>query len=279
MHNGRKRVRVAGVEFGGPQFVVIAGPCAVESEQQILKTAEAVGRAGARMLRGGAYKPRTSPYSFQGLEEEGLKMLAAAREQTGLPVVTEVMSVMQVDLVARHSDMLQIGSRSMANEALLEAAGGAGKPVLLKRGMMATHEEFAEAAHLLLAHGCPGVVLCERGIRTFGNTTRNTCDIAAVPLLQRMTGLPVIVDPSHASGRSDLIAPLSRAAVAIGADGVIVEVHPKPAEALSDGKQSLTFAEFERLVEELTPHVRLWEQAREMALMEVRELARSGRSE
>jgi 3-deoxy-7-phosphoheptulonate synthase len=261
-----KAVHVNGIEFGGREFVVIAGPCAVESEPQILSTAAQVARLGARMLRGGAYKPRTSPYSFQGLAIEGLELLAAAREQTGLRVVTEVMSVTQVETVARYADMLQIGSRSMANEALLQEAGLTGLPVLLKRGMMATPEEFAASAEILTAHGCPGVVLCERGIRTFGSRTRNTCDIAAIPVLQQITGWPVIVDPSHGTGRSELVLPVSKAAVAVGADGLIVEVHPRPPEALSDGSQSLSFEEFELMTRALDPHLALWNQSRAASL-------------
>jgi 3-deoxy-7-phosphoheptulonate synthase len=266
MAEARRAVRVNGVEFGGAGFVIIAGPCAVESEEQILRTARAVAAAGAKLLRGGAFKPRTSPYSFQGLETNGLQLLDSARRETGLRIVTEVMSVLQLELVADYADMLQIGSRSMANQALLEESGRTGLPVLLKRGMMATHEEFAEAAEILAAHGCPGVVLCERGIRTFGHQTRNTCDIAAIPLLQRMTGLPVIVDPSHATGRSDLVVPVSKAAVAIGADGLIVEVHPEPAHALSDGNQSLSIPEFRAAMDELAPHLRLWHETRRAGL-------------
>jgi 3-deoxy-7-phosphoheptulonate synthase len=261
-----KAVHVNGIEFGAREFVVIAGPCAVESESQIRLTAAAVARLGARMLRGGAYKPRTSPYSFQGLAVEGLQLLAKAREESGLRIVTEVMSVMQVETVASYADMLQIGSRSMANEALLEEAGRTGLPVLLKRGMMATPEEFAAAAEILAAHGCPGVVLCERGIRTFGSRTRNTCDIAAVPVLQQMTGWPVIVDPSHGTGRRELVLPVSKAAVAIGADGLIVEVHPQPQEALSDGSQSLSIEEFELMMQALEPHLALWNQSRAASL-------------
>ena len=255
-------VDAGGVTIGSEEFVVIAGPCAVESEEQIVSTARAVAGAGVCMLRGGAFKPRTSPYTFQGLEAEGLPLLGRAREETGLRIVTEVMSVSQVELVARYADMLQVGSRSMANEALLQEAGRSGLPVLLKRGMMATVEEFAAAAEILTAHGCPGVVLCERGIRTFGSATRNTCDLAAVPLLQRLTGRPVVVDPSHASGRRDLVAPLAKAAVAIGADGLLIEVHPDPPAARSDGSQSLDFAEFAELMAELQPHLRLWRQSR-----------------
>ncbi len=266
MADARKAVRVNGVEFGGGDFVIIAGPCAVESEDQILRTARAISSAGAQLLRGGAFKPRTSPYAFQGLEALGLNLLAQASRLTGLRIVTEVMSVLQLDLVAQFADMLQIGSRSMANQALIEESGRTGLPVLLKRGMMATHEELAEAAEILMAHGCPGVVLCERGIRTFGLQTRNTCDIAAVPILQRMTGLPVIVDPSHATGRSDLVIPVSKAAVAIGADGLIVEVHPEPALALSDGNQSLSIPEFRTAMTELEPHLRIWRECRQASL-------------
>ncbi len=265
MVGNRTPVEVSGIGFGGQDFVVIAGPCAVESEDQILRTARFVAGLGARMLRGGAFKPRTSPYSFQGLGAEGLKLLAAARAATGLRVVTEVMAVGQIQTVAAVADMLQIGSRSMHNDELLAAAGETGKPVLLKRGMTATVEEVADAAELLRARGCPGVVICERGIRTFGDATRNTCDIAAVALLQRMTGLPVIVDPSHATGRADLVAPVSKAAVAIGADGLIVEVHPEPASALSDGRQSLSFPEFREMVEELEPHLATWRETRARA--------------
>ncbi len=239
------------MNFGGGEFVVIAGPCAVENRDQLLRTAEAVAAAGASFLRGGAFKPRTAPYSFQGLGEEGLRLLDEARTATGLGIVTEAMSVSQVEVVAAHADVVQIGSRSMENQALLQAAGATGRPVLLKRGMMATVEEFAAAAEIVAAHGSAEVILCERGIRTYGTATRNTCDIAAVPLLQRMTGLPVIIDPSHATGRSDLVAPLCRAAAAIGADGLIVEVHIHPECALSDGCQSLSTGEFAEMMREL----------------------------
>jgi 3-deoxy-7-phosphoheptulonate synthase len=252
-------VRVSGFEIGGSEFVVFAGPCAVESERQLMETAEAVARAGARVLRGGAYKPRTSPYDFQGLGVDGLRLLAKARARTGLAIVTEVMSESQVELVAEYADILQIGSRSMENQVLLERAAEGGRPVLLKRGMMATPEEYAGAAELLLAHGCPGVILCERGLRTFGTAMRNTCDIAAVPLLHKMTGLPVILDPSHATGRRDLVPPVCRAGIAVGADGLLVEVHPHPEEALSDGKQSLSTVKFELMMDELKPYIRLWE--------------------
>ncbi len=257
-----KAVCVSEVEFGSSGFVTIAGPCAVEDEEQIVRTARFVARLGAKMLRGGAFKPRTSPYSFQGLQIEGLALLAEARKVTGLPVVTEVMSVLQLELVSSYADMLQIGSRSMGNETLIAEAGSTGLPILLKRGMMATVEEFAEAADLAEAHGCPGVVLCERGIRTFGNATRNTCDITAIPLLRKTTGRPVILDPSHATGRADLVAPLCNAAAAVGADGLIVEVHPEPLAALSDGGQSLSFEEFEDMIAGLEPHLRLWSMER-----------------
>ena len=250
-------VRIGKIEIGGPDFIIIAGPCAVESERQLLETAEAVARGGARILRGGAFKPRTSPYAFQGLGLEGLKLLAKARRVTGLAVVTEVMTDTQVQMVAEYADMLQVGSRSMGNWALLEAVAASGLPVLLKRGMSATVEELAEVAEALRIHGNDQVVLCERGIRTFGTATRNTCDIAAVPLLQKMTGLPVILDPSHATGRRDLVSPVARAGVAIGADGLIIEVHPDPEHALSDGDQSLSFAEFQDLVDEIEPFLEI----------------------
>jgi len=255
-------VRVGKLEFGGTDFIVIAGPCAVESERQILETAEAVAEAGAKMLRGGAFKPRTSPYAFQGLGAEGLKLLARAGRETGLPVVTEVMSDTQVDLVAEHADMLQIGSRSMGNEALLTAAAASGRPILLKRGMSATVEEMAEAARAIRQNGNPRIVLCERGIRTFETATRNTCDIVAVPLLQRLTGLPVIVDPSHATGIRDLISPVARAAVAIAADGLIIEVHIDPDRALSDSVQTLSIAQFRELMRDIEPFAEIWSERR-----------------
>jgi len=248
-------VYAGGCEFGTGEFVVIAGPCAVENERQIMRAAEGVARRGARILRGGAFKPRTSPYSFQGLGVEGLKLLSKAGRASGLAVVTEVMTDTQVGLVAEYADILQIGSRSMENEALLRAAAQTGRPMLLKRGMTATIEEYAAAAEFAAAHGNRNVILCERGIRTFGTATRNTCDIVAVPLLQAMTGLPVIVDPSHATGRRDVIPPLACAAVAIGADGLIVEVHPDPAHALSDAEQSLSFDQFEQMMDGIAPYL------------------------
>jgi 3-deoxy-7-phosphoheptulonate synthase len=233
-----------GAAFGGQELGVIAGPCSVEGPAMILDAARAVQGAGAHALRGGAFKPRTSPYAFRGLGEEALEMLAAARELTGLPVVTEVMDTRQVDLVAGHADMLQVGARNMQNFALLSAVGEVRRPVLLKRGLSATIEELLLAAEYILARGNDQVVLCERGIRTFETATRNTLDVAAVPVLRRETHLPVIVDPSHAGGRAFLVAPLAFAAIAAGADGLIVEVHPKPAESRSDAEQALTVAEF-----------------------------------
>ncbi len=250
-HPQDRQVRVGSVKIGGGASVVfIAGPCSVESRSQLLETAHAVKEAGAHMLRGGAFKPRTSPYSFQGLGERGLELLAEAREATGLPVVTEVMSPELVPLVARYADMLQIGARNMQNYALLRAAGASGKPILLKRGMSAKLDELLLAAEYILSTGNENVVLCERGIRTFETATRNTTDINAVPALKERTSLPVIVDPSHSTGHWAYVAPVARAAVAAGADGLIVEVHPRPEEALSDGAQSLKPERFARLVEE-----------------------------
>src|SRR5512138_1215228 len=245
-------VRVGGVEIGeGRQPVVAAGPCAVESEEQILKTARAVKKAGADLLRGGAFKPRTGPHTFQGLREEGLRLLVKAREETGLPIVTEVMSPDTVGLVAESADLLQIGARNMQNFDLLREVGKIRKPVLLKRGMSATLEEFLAAAEYILAEGNPHVILCERGIRTFETATRNTLDLSIVPLIKEISHLPVMVDPSHATGKRSLVAPMSKAALVSGAHGVLVEVHPEPEKALSDGPQSLTFSGFEQLMAEL----------------------------
>jgi len=246
-------VNVNGVTVGGKELVVMAGPCAVESREQILETAQAVKEAGAKILRGGAFKPRTSPYSFQGLGVEGLHLLAEAREETGLPVVTEVMAPEMVPLVSTYADILQIGARNMQNYALLHAVGEAQRPVLLKRGMMSTIEELLMAAEYILSHGNDRVILCERGIRTFEPYTRNTLDISAVPLLKQITHLPVIVDPSHSTGKWELVAPVARAAIAAGADGLIIEVHPHPEQALSDGAQSLKPDRFLRLMESLGP--------------------------
>ncbi len=241
-------VRVRDVVFGGTKAVLIAGPCSVETREQIFTVAKAVKAAGAHMLRGGAFKPRTSPWSFQGLGEEGLKLLAEVSVETGLPVVTEVMAPEQVDLVARYADMLQIGSRSVQNFPLLRAAGRSGKPVLLKRGMATDVDEFLGAADYILAEGNPNVVLCERGIRTFETSTRFTLDVVAIPLLEKLTHLPVIADPSHATGLSHLVAPAARAAIAAGADGLLIETHPDPREALSDGRQAVTMAELDALM-------------------------------
>jgi 3-deoxy-7-phosphoheptulonate synthase len=248
-------VRVGGVEFGSGQFQVIAGPCSVEGEEMLIDTARAVRDAGATILRGGAFKPRTSPYSFQGLGQQGLAYLDKAKEVTGLPVVTELVSVADIDAVCRTADMIQIGARNALNYALLEAAADTGKPILLKRGMSATVEEWLLAAEYIAKRGNGNVILCERGIRTYETATRNTLDLGAVCVAKRESRLPVIVDPSHGAGRWDLIEPLSRAAAAIGADGIIVEVHPNPAVALSDGDQQIEFDTFARLMKELRPFV------------------------
>jgi 3-deoxy-7-phosphoheptulonate synthase len=236
---------------GGREFVLAAGPCAVESLEQILTIARAVKRAGARLLRGGAFKPRTSPYSFQGLGEEGLKALAAAREETGLPVVTEAIDAESVDLVERYADAIQIGARNMQNFSLLRRCGRASKPVLLKRGLAATLEEFLMSAEYVLSEGNYQVILCERGVRTFSDFSRNTLDLAVVPAVKALTHLPILVDPSHGTGRRDKVAPMSRGALAVGADGLILEVHHDPDTALSDGPQSITPAMFETLVDDL----------------------------
>jgi 3-deoxy-7-phosphoheptulonate synthase len=244
-------VPINGVTVGGRRLVVMAGPCAVEGREELLEAAQAVRRAGAHLLRGGAYKPRTSPYSFQGLGEEGLHILAEARRTTDLPVVTEVMAPEQVPLVATYADILQIGARNMQNYALLHAVGEAQRPVLLKRGMMSTVEELLMSAEYILSHGNERVILCERGIRTFESYTRNTLDINAVPLLKQLSHLPVVVDPSHGTGKWELVAAVSRAAVAAGADGLIIEVHPHPSRALSDGAQSLKPETFAQLMADL----------------------------
>jgi 3-deoxy-7-phosphoheptulonate synthase len=240
-----------GHSIGGQRIVIMAGPCAVESREQILETAHLVKEAGGHLLRGGAFKPRTSPYSFQGLGEEGLQLLAEAREATGLAVVTEVMAPEQLPLVAQYADVLQIGTRNMQNYALLHAVGESGMPVLLKRGMMSTIEEFLMSAEYILSHGNRRVMLCERGIRTFETYTRNTLDINAVPALKELTHLPVVVDPSHATGKWRLVNAVSKAAVAAGADGLIIEVHPNPELAVSDGAQSLRPVRFAELLAQL----------------------------
>jgi 3-deoxy-7-phosphoheptulonate synthase len=240
-------VRVGDAVVGDGTLSVMAGPCSVESREQLLTTADAVKAAGGTILRGGAFKPRTSPYSFQGLGEEGLLYLAEARERTGLPVITEVMESRDVDLVATHADILQIGARNMQNFSLLTTVGRSGKPVMLKRGLSATIEEWLMSAEYILSTGNPDVILCERGIRTFETATRNTFDLTAVPLLHHLTHLPVVADPSHATGKRWLVRPMALAAVATGADGIMVEIHPNPDEAWSDGEQSLTLEMFSAL--------------------------------
>jgi 3-deoxy-7-phosphoheptulonate synthase len=258
----RTVIPVNGVEVGGSEFAIMAGPCSVESEKQIMETAEAVAASGARIFRGGAFKPRTSPYDFQGLELEGLKLLAKARQATGLAIVTEVMSEQDVEVVAEHADIMQVGARNMQNFMLLKALGKCSRPVLLKRGMSSTIMELLMSAEYITAHGNPNIMLCERGIRTFETATRNTCDIAAVPLLNELTHLPVILDPSHATGKRSLVPALARAAVAIGADGLLIEVHPFPEKAFSDGAQSLTLDQFRTLTKDLKPYLQLWKAAR-----------------
>ncbi len=246
-------IKVGDVTIGGDAVVISAGPCAVENQEQLLETARAIKAAGAGILRGGAFKPRTSPYAFQGLEEEGLKILAAARQETGLPIVTEIMDPRSVDLVMEYSDMLQIGARNMQNFFLLREVGKSKKPVLLKRGLSATIEELLMAAEYIMSEGNTSVILCERGIRTFEPYTRNTLDLSAVPLIRELSHLPVWVDPSHGTGHWRLVAPMARAAIAAGADGLMIEVHPRPGEALSDGSQSLTYANFVKLMAEIKP--------------------------
>ena len=249
-------VDVDGVKIGGGHFVMMAGPCGVESEKQLLETAHAVKAAGATILRGGAYKPRTSPYEFQGLGKEGLRLLALAKKETGLKIVTELLSEMDADLVAETADILQIGARNSQNYALLIAAAKTGKPILLKRGMSERIEEWLMAAEYILAHGNPNVLFCERGIRTFETYTRNTLDLTAVAIVRKESHLPIIVDPSQGAGRADLVKILCRGAVALGADGLIIEVHPNPAEALSDGQQQLDLASYAGLPTELAPFLK-----------------------
>jgi 3-deoxy-7-phosphoheptulonate synthase len=244
-------VRVDGVEIGGLRLVVMAGPCSVESLEQLRAVAEGVKAAGAHVLRGGAFKPRTSPYAFQGLEEEGLRLLAEARKATGLPVVTEVLEPDKVGVVAEYADILQIGARNVQNFSLLREVGQCGKPVLLKRGMATTIKEYLLSAEYVLAGGNPNVILCERGIRTFETTTRYTLDLNAIPVIKKLSHLPVLVDPSHGTGHWEYVAPMAKAGIACGADGLIIEVHNKPAEALSDGAQSLKPEKFARLMAEL----------------------------
>jgi 3-deoxy-7-phosphoheptulonate synthase len=248
---GNTVIRVGDVEIGSGQFIIMAGPCSIESEEQLMECAYIAKKGGAHILRAGAFKPRTSPYSFQGMEEEGLKLLKKAGESSGIPVVTEVLNTIDVDLVEEYADILQIGARNVQNFALLKKVGQARKPVVLKRGMMTTIEELLMSAEYILSSGNPNVILCERGIRTFETLTRNTLDISAVPVLKELTHLPVIVDPSHAAGNWKYVLPLSRAAVAVGADGLMIEVHPDPERAFSDGAQSLKPEKFYRLADEV----------------------------
>ncbi len=248
----RTAVEIApGLTVGGDRLVVMAGPCSVESEEQILETARAVKAAGATVLRGGAFKPRSSPYSFQGMEEEGLKLLAMARQETGLPIVTEVVNPRDVDLVAKYADVMQVGARNVQNFALLKILGKLDKPILLKRGMATTIQEFLMSAEYILSEGNQRVILCERGIRTFETATRNTLDISAIPVLQEQTHLPIIIDPSHATGHASLVPSMCYASVAAGCDGLIVEVHPHPEVAASDGPQSLRPFEFQAMMDKL----------------------------
>ena len=250
-------IDVDGVKIGGDNFVIMAGPCAVESHDQLMQTAAAAKAGGAQILRGGAYKPRTSPYSFQGLEVEGLKYMAEAREATGLKVITEVTSEHALEAAVNYVDIIQIGARNMQNFELLKEAGKINKPVMLKRGLAATIDEWLNAAEYIMSEGNEDVILCERGIRTFETSTRNTLDISAVPVIKSKSHLPIIVDPSHASGVRAYISPLSRTAVAAGADGLMIEVHPCPEKALSDGAQSLDPGDFKKLTEELRPFISL----------------------
>jgi 3-deoxy-7-phosphoheptulonate synthase len=251
----KSQIKANGVEM-------MAGPCSVESEKQILDTAHSVARNGAKFLRGGAFKPRTSPYDFQGMELEGLKLLRKARQETGLGIITEVMSDRDVDMVAEYADILQIGARNMQNFSLLKTLGKAGRPVMLKRGLSSTIKELLMSAEYIVAHGNPDVILCERGIRTFETATRNTCDITAVSVLDELSHLPVVLDPSHATGKRSLVPSLCRAGVAIGADGLIVEVHPQPEKAVSDGAQSLTLDQFAAMMQDLAPYIALWKKSR-----------------
>ena len=241
-------IKVGDLSIGGGELVVIAGPCAVESEEQLLETARAVKAAGANILRGGAFKPSTSPYGFRGLGEGGLKILAQAREETGMPIITEVLTPEDVGLVSRYADILQVGARNMQNFILLDEVGRVGKPAMLKRGMSATIEEWLLSAEYIVTQGNSQLMLCERGIRTFETYTRNTMDVSAIPIIEKLSHLPIIADPSHGTGKWYLVAPLALAAVAAGADGLMIEVHPSPDHALKDGAQSLTFDNFERLM-------------------------------
>jgi len=251
--HGCVKIKVGDVTIGGDQLAIMAGPCSVENREQILETARVVKAAGGHILRGGAFKPRTLPYSFQGLGEEGLKILAEARNETGLPIITEVMAPEDVELVESYADILQIGARNMQNFTLLKRVGRADKPVMLKRGMSSTIEEWLGCAEYILNEGNPEVILCERGIRTYETITRNTLDLSAVPVIKQLSDLPVVVDPSHGTGIRSLVIPMAKAGVAAGADGLIIEVHPHPEKALSDGDQSLHPPEFEALMREIAP--------------------------
>lgn len=252
-HPESSTIKVGNTQIGGKEIVIMSGPCAVESEEQVMETAKAIKASGAQILRGGAYKPRTSPYSFQGLEEEGLKIMKAAQQETGLAVVCEVTSLQAIEAAVKYVDMLQIGARNMQNFYLLKEAGKTGIPILLKRGLSATIDEWLNAAEYIMAEGNENVVLCERGIRTFETATRNTLDISAVPVIKEKSHLPIIVDPSHATGVRNYVKPLAKSAIAAGADGLMIETHPNPAKALSDGPQSLTFPQFNELCNELRP--------------------------
>lgn len=248
-------IKVNGTTIGGDQVAVMAGPCSVENEEQMILAARAVKEAGAQILRGGAFKPRTLPYSFQGLGEKGLELLAMARKETGLPIITEVMSTEDVELVEGYADILQIGARNMQNFSLLKKVGRATRPVMLKRGMSATFNEWLGCAEYILSEGNPDVILCERGIRTFEQITRNTLDISAVPIIHQISHLPIVIDPSHGTGTKSLVDPMSRAAVAAGADGLMIEVHPYPEQALCDGAQSLSPEEFQSVMKNIKPIV------------------------
>lgn len=253
----RSTIKIGDITIGDGGLVVMAGPCSVETREQLLTTAESVVKSGAKILRGGAYKPRTSPYEFQGLAEEGLKLLAEAREKTGLKVVTEILNAEDVELVEEYADILQVGARNMQNFELLKKLGKVNKPVMLKRGLSATIKEFLLSAEYIVSHGNPNVMLCERGIRTFETALRNTLDLAVVPLLNELTHLPVVIDPSHGTGKRSLVPPVARAAVAIGADAIMTEVHPCPEQAWSDGPQSLRLEEFEKMMTDLQPYIKL----------------------
>lgn len=256
-HPESSRVKVGNTEIGPDTLTIMAGPCAVETEEQLMAIAREVKKAGAQFVRGGAYKPRTSPYSFQGLEEEGLKYMAEASKETGLNTICEVVSQEAIEAAVKYVDMIQIGARNMQNFQLLKEAGRSGKPVLLKRGLAATIDEWLNAAEYIISEGNPDVVLCERGIRTFETSTRNTLDLSAVPVVKAKSHLPIIVDPSHATGVRDYVAPLAKAGIACGADGLMIEVHNDPGHALSDGPQSLTFTQFDALMQEMKPYIRL----------------------